>query len=142
MTNSNTNKIKSARAGLTLVELSVIIVVAISLIMLAFIGVRAWKSGSDRAACVMNVYKVQQAVRSYAASRAYYPGQDISNRINSDSLFDELVGPNKYVETAPVCPDEGSYLTAGNTIPRVGELYMTCSLSAEKAHMPESHNDW
>lgn len=139
---SNTTTIKNARAGMTLVELSVTIVIVIALIILVFVGASAWKKGSDRAACVMNIYKVQQGVRSYAAARAYYPGQDISNRLNSDSLYEEIVGPDKYVENVPVCPDQGAYATAGNKIPRVGELFLTCSLASDDSHMPDSYTSW
>jgi prepilin-type N-terminal cleavage/methylation domain-containing protein len=63
---SNTRFIK-AKSGMTLIELTVVILVLLSLISILFIGAKAWKKGSDRAANVMNLRNVQQAVRGHAA---------------------------------------------------------------------------
>ena len=60
LTNTLTMKRKS---GMTLLELTVVILVLLSLISILFIGARAWKKGSDRAGCIMNIRNVQQAVR-------------------------------------------------------------------------------
>ena len=43
------------KAGMTLLELTVVILVLLSLISILFIGARAWKKGSDRAANIMNI---------------------------------------------------------------------------------------
>ena len=51
---------------MTLLELTVVILVLLSLISILFIGARAWKKGSDRAGCILNIRNVQQAVRGYA----------------------------------------------------------------------------
>ena len=37
----------------------------LSVIPILFIGARAWKQGSDRAACILTQRNIQQAVRSY-----------------------------------------------------------------------------
>jgi prepilin-type N-terminal cleavage/methylation domain-containing protein len=63
---TNTRLIK-AKSGMTLIELTVVILVLLSLISILFIGAKAWKVGSDRAANVMNLRNVQQAVRGHAA---------------------------------------------------------------------------
>ena len=63
---TNTPRIKSA-SGMTLIELTVVILVLLSLISILFVGAKAWKVGSDRAANVMNIRNVQQAVRGHAA---------------------------------------------------------------------------
>jgi prepilin-type N-terminal cleavage/methylation domain-containing protein len=63
---TNTRVIK-AKSGMTLIELTVVILVLLSLISILFIGAKAWKKGSDRAANVMNLRNVQQAVRGHAA---------------------------------------------------------------------------
>ena len=62
LTNTLTLKRK---AGMTLLELTVVILVLLSLISILFIGARAWKKGSDRAGCILNIRNVQQAVRGY-----------------------------------------------------------------------------
>ena len=50
-------------AGMTLLELTVVILVLLSLISILFIGARAWKKGSDRSANIMNIRNCQQAMR-------------------------------------------------------------------------------
>ncbi len=56
-----------ARSGMTLIELTVVILVLLSLVSILFVGAKAWKQGSDRAANVINLRNVQQAVRGHAA---------------------------------------------------------------------------
>jgi prepilin-type N-terminal cleavage/methylation domain-containing protein len=63
---TNTPRIK-AKSGMTLLELTVVILVLLSLLSILFVGAKAWKVGSDRAANVMNIRNVQQAVRGHAA---------------------------------------------------------------------------
>lgn len=50
-------------AGMTLLELTVVILVLLSLISILFVGARAWKRGSDRSANIMNIRNCQQAMR-------------------------------------------------------------------------------
>ncbi len=42
------NTTRSTKSGMTLLELTVVILVLLSLIGILFIGARAWKRGSDR----------------------------------------------------------------------------------------------
>ena len=51
------------KAGMTLLELTVVILVLLSLISILFVGARAWKKGSDRSANIMNIRNTQQAMR-------------------------------------------------------------------------------
>jgi type II secretory pathway pseudopilin PulG len=61
---TNTRSSKSTK-GMTLLELTVVILVLLSLISILFVGARAWKKGSDRSANVMNIRNCQQAMRGY-----------------------------------------------------------------------------
>ncbi|MEY3897535.1 MAG: hypothetical protein RLZZ214_3056 [Verrucomicrobiota bacterium] len=61
---TNTQSMK-AKSGMTLLELTVVILVLLSLISILFIGARAWKKGSDRSANIMNVRNTQQAMRGH-----------------------------------------------------------------------------
>ena len=63
-----------SRSGITLIELTVVIVVLLSLIAVVAIGSRAWRRSSDRAACVMNTRNCQVATRSYQNLYGYYFG--------------------------------------------------------------------
>ncbi len=124
--------------GMTLLELTVVILVLLSLISILFIGARAWKRGSDRAGCIMNIRNVQQAVRSYA------------NMYNSAETFDEYLvfGPGKFIEQ-PIsdlyCPQEGSGAYGADNagvIPDVGVLYVSCSAPTEYKHIPDEYSAW
>lgn len=53
------------KAGMTLLELTVVILVLLSLISILFVGARAWKKGSDRSANIMNIRNCQQAMRGH-----------------------------------------------------------------------------
>jgi len=57
------NPISRDEVGMTLLELTVVILVLLSLITILFIGARAWKKGSDRSANIMNIRNCQQAMR-------------------------------------------------------------------------------
>lgn len=56
-------------AGMTLLELTVVILVLLSLISILFVGARAWKKGSDRSANIMNIRNTQQAMRGHQNMR-------------------------------------------------------------------------
>jgi type II secretory pathway pseudopilin PulG len=61
-----TNTLTQKRnAGMTLLELTVVILVLLSLISILFVGARAWKKGSDRSANIMNIRNTQQAMRGH-----------------------------------------------------------------------------
>ena len=77
--------------GLSTIELSCIIAVLISVL---FIGIKAYKSSSDRAACVMNIHSMQNAVRSYSNLNGLAPGQ----KLKTTDLRAELVGPHRFLE--------------------------------------------
>lgn len=125
---------------MTLIEMTVVILVLMSLITLLFIGARAWKNAADRAACIVQIQEVQKAVRSHANLYGFSPAD------NAPGLLSQIVGPGRYVEMTPVCPGGGSY-TFGqaygvNTIPPVGTLYLECSLAVSEQHEPENHLNW
>lgn len=53
------------KRGMTLLELTVVVLVVLSLITILFIGARAWKKGSDRSANMLNLRNTQQAMRAH-----------------------------------------------------------------------------
>lgn len=126
---------------MTLLELTVVILVLLSLIAVLFVGARAWKRGSDRAICIIHIQSVQKGVRSYANLYGFSDGD------NAPDLKNKVIGIGRFVEASPICPSNGSYsfgATFGvNTIPPVGELYLQCTLAtAPTPHEPSSHADW
>ena len=133
---SQTTSIKR-KSGMTLLELTVVILVLLSLISILFIGARAWKKGSDRAGCILNIRNFQQAVRSYGNMHELAPGD------TCPAFTSVIIGSNLFMENAPVCPGRGTYTgTAGTTIPLVGTLALGCSLAVAEEHIPAVHGDW
>jgi hypothetical protein len=115
-----------------------------------FIGASAWKRGSSRATCIMNMRNFQLATRSYQNMYGYYFGgqprleygtQDIARHLLekdfiSQSLYDQAKG-NK------PCAGGGAYgITAPSMFPMPGDLYMNCSLSGAGKHAPDNTASW
>ena len=88
-------------AGMTLLELTVVILVLLSLISILFVGARAWKKGSDRAGCIVNIRNVQQAVRGFENMN---PGTTVAST--------DIFGSDKYLKFLK-CPE--SSLAASTT---------------------------
>lgn len=125
---------------MTLLELTIVIFALLGLISLLFIGAQAWKRGSDRTMCIMNILTVQKSLRSHANLYSYDTGETVTG------LRAQLIGPGLYLETAPVCRGGGTY-TYGedhgeNTIPPIGELYMKCSHAESHGHLPDRQEEW
>lgn len=95
-----------------------------------FVGARAWKNGSDRAACILNIRNVQQAVRSYQHMNDMKEGDPIP--------WDKIFGEDGFLDAKPTCPAGGAYKFS-DTFPPVGGLSCECS---ESDHRPASHDGW
>ena len=126
--------------GMSLIELSVVILVLLALVTILFNGAQAWKRGSDRAICIIHIQNVQKGVRSYANLYGFEPGATAPN------LRNQVIGLGRFIETPPTCPGGGNYsfgqTYGAETVPPVGALYMECSLATIYQHMPDSTADW
>jgi type II secretory pathway pseudopilin PulG len=136
LTNTLTMKRKT---GMTLLELTVVILVLLSLISILFIGARAWKKGSDRAANILNIRNVQQAVRAHANVR----GLAIGDACPSS----DIIGTGKYLNSvsSPV-PGTITY-TPGSTVPAMGTLYLGAAYATSDDEStygptPGSYTEW
>ena len=149
---SNSSPRVAGSRGITLIELSVVVVVLLLVITIMFIGASAWKRGSDRAGCVLNLRSVQVAARSYQNLYGYqyggrpyaeYGTQDIARHLFEKGYIEQgLYDQARGVEP---CPGGGSYsTTAADVFPMPGQLYLQCSLSAPDAHAPDAATsaDW
>lgn len=148
---THTQNMKATKPGLTLLELTVVILVLLSLISILFIGARAWKKGSDRAASILQIRNVQQAVRSFSNLNQ----ADIGDAVNTtETVEGDIFGPGNFIENSPV----GNH-PAGNdydyallaVVPPVGTLFMTTTGTGTNAgdELPafydpaeNSHDDW
>lgn len=148
---TNTKKIISKK-GMTLIELTVVILVLLSLMSVLFIGARAWLRGSDRASAALLIRNAQQGVRSHAnimgvdtpPAGTNIPWPASTNQVLSQEVF----GPGKYVESGapgddgagntvgmpPAHPVTGRTFIAGatsfETVPGLGTPYMTTNAGA------------
>lgn len=123
------------KRGLTLLELSTIVVVLMTLTFVLFIGVRAYQQGSHRASCLLNIRNVQQAVRSHQNTQQLKVG----DALMASSIYD-TVG-SVYLRS-PICPGSGSY-ELSPTIPTYGTAALTCSLSGGTTrHAPTDLTGW
>jgi len=128
------NNIKK-QAGLTLIEVTLVIAVLLGLISVLFIGVSAYKEGSNRAKCILNITNCQKAVRSYQNMYEKSVGNTLTKGV--------LVGSGKMLENELLCPSGGVYSWAG-TIPVIGTAYLTCNYATgtEAAHIPAATTGW
>ena len=135
---------------MSLLELTVVILVLLSLTAVLFIGSRAWKRSGDRAGCVLSQRNIQMATRSYQNLYGYNYGgrpyaengtQDIALHLYDKGYIDGKLY-NHAIGTSP-CQGGGIYSRAAADIfPEPGELYMNCSRSATDAHLPNSRANW
>lgn len=113
------------KAGMTLLELTVVILVLLSLISILFIGARAWKKGSDRAANILNIRNVQQAVRGHENMRGLTAGVDALAPVD---IFGTVAVPGYLKE--PKSPVSAITYTYGTVVPPVGTLYLIAAYGA------------
>lgn len=151
---TNTQNMKATKSGMTLLELTVVILVLLSLISILFIGARAWKRGSDRAASILQIRNVQQAVRSFANMNGKNAGDTVAPDATASppiiGLRAEIFGSGKFIENDPTTGSHPagtglSYaITAPTVIPAVGTLYMTVAGTDAATYMPAAGttNDW
>jgi prepilin-type N-terminal cleavage/methylation domain-containing protein len=112
---TNTQSMK-AKSGMTLLELTVVILVLLSLISILFVGARAWKKGSDRSANIMNIRNTQQAMRGHQNMKELSAGADFDR----DDLETYMKFP-KNIGGASATPDvaysPGAQITVQSATP-------------------------
>jgi hypothetical protein len=121
--------------------MTTVILVLMTLIFILFFSAQAWKRGSDRAMCILNMQNVQKGVRSYANFNNLDAGASVTG------LKAQIIGEACFVEVAPKCPGSGTYsfgqALGEDFIPAMGTLYMECSLSPPPhQHVPNISPDW
>lgn len=136
--------------GLTLIELTVVILVLLSLIGIMFIGAQGWKNGTDRATCILKIRNIQVATRSYQNLYGFQEGGYPTASGGTQNIAAHLYAKG-YIEAEEYgntqgsikCPSNGTYSTPfPDVFPALGELYMVCSLSDTNNHVPQIHSDW
>jgi type II secretory pathway pseudopilin PulG len=114
----------TAKQGVTLLELTVVILVLLLLIGILFIGVQGWKRGADRSVNILNLRNSQQAMRSYANVHNVAEGGDVPQAA--------IFGPTSYLPF----PDPVATVTYSVPVPKatpVGVLYLRPSADGAPA---------
>lgn len=120
------------QAGLTLIEVTLVVAVLLGLIGTGIVGVSTYKQGTNRALCIQNLAKVQKATRAYCHFQELIPGQAVSN------LKGKIISAG-FFNAPPECPGGGTYHFIEGTTPEIGELFMSCSIGD---HRPKSTAGW
>lgn len=132
--------------GLSFLELTIVILVIMALLGILFVGVRAWRIGSDRSACIINQRSMQMAARSYqnlyALRKGPLPnGGNLADALRAGEFINDYL--HQAATGATACPGGGKYLIDDPTsFPDDGELFMKCSLADSHKHTPGDVSDW
>ena len=120
-------------AGMTLIEVTLVIAVLLGLISVLFIGVKAYKRGADRAKCILNVSTMQKAVRSY---------QNLYELDEGNALVKAtLIGSGKMMEVEPTCPNALNSYVWETEVPPIGTPYLDCN-DTDDDHTPATVSGW
>ena len=135
------------KPGMTLIEITVVILVLLTLIAVLFIGANIYKKGADRAACILNIRNIQQAVRADQNLSGKTSGVAVATIADpGKTLTSTLFGDGRYFETRPTCPSERTDYgaTDDTSYPDNGDLAFTCTQFGATAenHSPDNTEGW
>jgi len=143
------NQKRLLQKGLTLIELTVVIVVLLSLVGVLFIGTRAWREGSNKATCIVNQRNFQQAVRSYANLNGLTQGTAVTDDDIIGAGFISGTASNSTTSTPAsfdiTCPLDGDAYAEGPdgaAVPGTGVLWKVCANASSDDHVPTSYDTW
>lgn len=132
-------------SGMTLIEMAIVILIIISLVTILLIGAKAWKSSADRVGCIMNIRNFQQALRSYQYMNDVQPEPTEYQR-GGQFPRNKIVGTGSFFEKEPKCPAGGIYnippIDGVIVTPRIGEVYLQCSLAFNERHFIDNSRGW
>lgn len=132
--------LKKSTKGLTLIEMTIVILIILSLIGVLFIGFKFYKDGADKATCLARISNAQKEVRSYQNMKLQTTDDDIVPSVMATAGLTTI----QQIETGKdnLCPGGGSYAIAAK-FPAVGTAAVTCSGgAADNLHKPESTDGW
>ena len=142
MKTSHRDESPSIRSGMTLIELTVVILVLLSLIGVLFVGAAAWKRGSDRSAAILLIRNAQMGLRSHLQISGITETSTEDGTYSVAGLQDELFGNQRFVYNGidsdtglpkaigelPDHPKSGLSFDfvadSGDIVPAWGELYI------------------
>lgn len=146
LTKTANTKIKP---GMTLIEITVVILVLLTLIAVLFIGAGIYKRGADRAACILNIRNIHQAVRADQNLNNRTPanpgGTGTPDTIDfTNVIFSDATNERYLIE--PDCPTDGGAYTGDAVYPEVGNVATICSTNGAGTgladHFPTDVAGW
>ena len=123
--------------GMTLIEITVVILVLLTLIAVLFIGANIYKTGTERAACILNIRNIHQAVRAHQNLQ----GANIGDPLDTSLIY----GPGLYLDSEPSCPTNTGGYNETATFPVVGMAAATCDdygAAVVEDHVPANTDGW
>ena len=132
------------KPGMTLIEITVVILVLLTLIAVLFIGANIYKKGADRAACILNIRNIQQAVRA---------DQNLNNKREGEAIYGNIMPSmtgtsgltEMYFEDEVLCPEDvtagPSYTLVSANYPDLSTIAATCGIDAT-THVPNDSTGW
>lgn len=146
-----TNKAKAAiKPGMTLIELTVVIIVLLTLISVLFFAGTAYIKASNRTACVANQATIQKAVRG---------AQSLNQKDGGSAIADwtaDIVTPGYIGATLPKCPTNDLDYTEPANYPIQGTRAAICpdgtyggaagdvfvKNADPELHIPSNYTNW
>ena len=97
---------KSLRAGFTLVEIMIVVLIIGILLAIAVPNFVRARESSRAKACVANLKQIDSGKEQYAMDNKLATGASVTNGLA------DLVGSTSYIKSTPSCPSNGTYTVA------------------------------
>jgi len=110
--------------GMTLIEITLVIAILLGLIAILFLGISAYKKGSDRSKCILQMSTIEKLVISHGNMYEILPGQALANG---------LLVSEGYLPSAYLCPADSTiyaYLDVMPTGATGTAAYASCDNAA------------
>lgn len=117
---------RSKYKGMTLIEITLVIAILMGLITVLFIGISAYKRGSDSAKCILQMAHTQKMIISYGNLNGLNPGDA--------ATFANLIADN-FISAAPICPLDNAVYIPSNQVPDSTTPFLVCVNEAPPMHI-------
>ena len=118
---------KKSNAGMTLVEILLVLGLLVVIGGAILVGVQAVREGANKSLCIAQMQEVQDKMRAYAALNNLNPGDALTTA--------DLIGTGKMIQRTPICKGGGTY-TYTAAIPATGTSCITCSQTGHVVATP------
>lgn len=119
---------RKLKPGVTLIELTVVIVVILALVSVLFIGAQAYRNGASRSACIVLLRQTHVATRSHQNLNNGEAGLEVVNAPDVATAVLTTPTYQGFMTVVPECPrDNMPYTGWTNTdYPAAGKVDIAC----------------